>query len=213
MFDQLSLLDIPNATSSPESADGASQPGSPASLTIIRSGQDRAPASLTPMQALAQGMTTREPFGGPSAGSSSSAALQSSLEIRLRARLGVDGSPEYVLTWKHWDMQWGGRICALRASAPRTSGRDFTGWATPTTRDHKDTGNLSGSAIRKDGKPRDDTVPRQAFGVHLKSSLVYTESDGALNPELSRWLMGYPKEWGSCADTATPLTRSLERNS
>jgi len=119
MFDQLSLLDIPNATSSLESVDGASQPGSPASLTIIRSGQDRAPASLTPMQALAQGMTTREPFGGRSAGSSSSAVLQSSLESRLRARLGVDGSPEYVLTWKHWDMQWGGAdLCSAGVGAP-----------------------------------------------------------------------------------------------
>lgn len=119
MFDQLSLLDTRSAISSPESADGASPLDSPASLTIIRSGQDHAPASLTPMQALALGMTTREPFGGLSAGSSSSAALQSSLESRLRARLGVDGSPEYVLTWKHWDMQWGGAdLCSAGVGAP-----------------------------------------------------------------------------------------------
>src|SRR5690606_15375056 len=36
-------------------------------------------------------------------------------------------------------------------------------WPTPTTRDHKDTGDLSGSMYRKDGKLRDDTVPRVAW--------------------------------------------------
>src|SRR5690242_21166272 len=54
--------------------------------------------------------------------SSPSAVLQSSLESRLRARLDVHGSPEYVLTWKTWDMPSGPLICALRASARPTSG-------------------------------------------------------------------------------------------
>lgn len=60
-----------------------------------------------------------------------SANLQSSLENRLRARLVAYGSPEYVLIWKHWDMQWGPPICALRASARRISDSDCSGWPTP----------------------------------------------------------------------------------
>jgi len=35
-------------------------------------------------------------------------------------------------------------------------------WATPATRDYKDTGNLDNSIVRKDGKIRNDSVPRQA---------------------------------------------------
>jgi hypothetical protein len=69
--------------------------------------------------------------------SSVSTALQSSLE-RLRARLAEAGSPLYGLIWKDWAMVSGPQICALRASAPRTSakgsgGEVFTGWPTPRT--------------------------------------------------------------------------------
>ncbi len=77
--------------------------------------------------------------------SSPSASLQSSLESRLRARLDVNGSLEYVLTWKHWAMSSGPQICALRARARPTSGRGSTGepserttlngWPTPTVMD------------------------------------------------------------------------------
>jgi len=66
------------------------------------------------------------------AGSSPSADLQASLGSRLRQRMEGYGSPEYVLTWKHWDIGLEPPICALRASGRRTSGKDFGGW--PTTR-------------------------------------------------------------------------------
>lgn len=66
------------------------------------------------------------------AGLSPSADLQRSLGSRLRQRMEGYGSPEYVLTWKRWDMLSGEPICALRASGRRTSGKDFGGW--PTTR-------------------------------------------------------------------------------
>lgn len=47
--------------------------------------------------------------------------------------MDVNGSPEFVLTWKTWDMPAGLPICALRALARRTSGNDFSGWPTPRT--------------------------------------------------------------------------------
>ena len=83
-------------------------------------------------------------FGPRGGGSFSSASLQSSLESRLRARLADSGSTLYRLTWKEWAMQWGRRICALRASAPHTSGNDsgsspsigaLFGWLTATRTD------------------------------------------------------------------------------
>lgn len=75
-------------------------------------------------------------ISGPiSANSSPHDALQLFLENRLRAALDVNGSPEYVLTWKLWDINSGPPICALRASARRTSDNAFSGWPTPTIND------------------------------------------------------------------------------
>lgn len=45
--------------------------------------------------------------------------------------MGANGSPEYALTWKDWDMPSGPPICALRARAHPTSGSGFSGWPTP----------------------------------------------------------------------------------
>ena len=69
--------------------------------------------------------------GPSSAASSASATLQQSLENKLRAALDGRGSPLFVLTWKHWAMASGPPICALRASAPRTSGNGCGSWPTP----------------------------------------------------------------------------------
>jgi len=63
---------------------------------------------------------------------SPSADLEFALESRLRARMDVNGCPEYVLTWKHWAIGWGPLICALRASPRPTQGNGCTGWPTPT---------------------------------------------------------------------------------
>ena len=88
------------------------------------------------------------------------------------------------------------------------------GWATPTTRDHKDTGDLGGSMVRKDGKTRLDALGRQAWIAGKESSsLAPTEKRGALNPALSRWLMGYPAEWDSCGVMAMQSCRRSRRNS
>ena len=89
----------------------------------------------------------------------------------------------------------------------------LAGWPTPAARDHKDTGDLSKSQFRKDGKERMDTVPRVAFGATSTSCPALTEKRGALNPEHSRWLMGYPAEWGSCGATAMQSCRKSRRNS
>ncbi len=45
--------------------------------------------------------------------------------------MDVNGSPEFALTWKDWDMPSGVPIYALRARARRTSDSGFTGWPTP----------------------------------------------------------------------------------
>lgn len=79
-----------------------------------------------------------------------------------------------------------------------------TGWATPTVNDTKS------KAYTYDGGDR--TKPRlaltgQARGAISNGSPAPTASSGQLNPDFSRWLMGFPEEWGCCAATATRSSR------
>jgi len=86
--------------------------------------------------------------------SSPSAMLQSHLASKLRARLGVNGSQMFALTWKEWGMQSGPPICALRALGRRTSGSgsggEASGWPTPIVNDATGSTHCYGQA-RKDG--------------------------------------------------------------
>jgi hypothetical protein len=95
-----------------------------------------------------------------SSGSSSSAALQSSLENRLRAKTQNLGSILYKLTWKQWVTPSGVSRFRLRASARRTSEIELTGWVTPSARDWKDS---PGMTAQRDGRDRNDQLPRQAY--------------------------------------------------
>lgn len=127
---QATLWDIPNAISSPVSEGGALPCVSPDGQTIGLSGPAPARASRSAARGKGLAKKTTATSGQSSADLSPSASLQNCLESRLRARLDGFGSPEYALTWKHWDMPSGPRICALRASARRTSASDCTGWPT-----------------------------------------------------------------------------------
>ncbi len=120
-----------NAISSPESAAGLSPCDGPDLKTPEESGP--APVPVSRFRALEKDRAT--PMSGTCGplftASSPSAVLQRSLESKLRARMDANGSPEFALTWKTWDMPAGQPICALRASARRTGGKGCIGWPTP----------------------------------------------------------------------------------
>ena len=92
----------------------------------------------------------------------------------------------------------------------------LAGWATPTVSDEK-MDRRSDKAIEKHmNRPDTDVnLAKQAriSGNQLPSFPVATGKRGALNPDLSRWLMGYPEEWGSCGATAMQSCRKLQRRS
>ena len=194
MSGQMSFLHILNATFSLESASGPMRFVKRDGPTTAPSGPDPALASLSAAQASEKGLLTSGTFGHTGSTLSRSAALATSLENRLRQKTDGLGSTLYNLTWKHWDLPSGRQICALRASVRRTSvkgsGSLLNGWPTPAARDHKDTGDLSNSMIRKDGKVRDDTVPRQAFMVGWGTPTTQDAARGAKDPR--PWDKGVP---------------------
>ncbi len=149
MFEPTILANSRNATSSPGSASGPTP-------SVSQDGPTTGPSGLAPALVSPSAPPEKEPdlpmsaTSGPSStGSSASAVLQSSLESRLRARTASAGSTLYALTWKYRDTPLGWRICALRASVPRTSasasGLSEKGWLTPTTSDMNGVRKLDGT--------------------------------------------------------------------
>lgn len=138
MYTQTIYEDTHNAISSPGLESGATRSDRPDGPTTGQSGPAVARANLSPRQARERGLLTSGTFGQLGTGSSRSAALQRSLESKLRAKTDSLGSTLYKLTWKVRVTPSGRSIPALRASAHRISDKDCTGWPTPMVRDWKD---------------------------------------------------------------------------
>ena len=123
-------------------------------------GQVPVRANLSARQAKELGLMTSGTSGPPSTTSSESDALQKFLESRLQAKTQPLGSTLYAMTWKPWVTPSGRPRSRLRASVRRTSETDCTGCVTPAARDWKDT---PGMVAQRDGKDRNDQLPRQAY--------------------------------------------------
>lgn len=216
-----------SVTSLRDLAAGRMPCGSPESVTISTSGQAARLASHSALSGTSAGKVMIGTSPLCSSNSSKSVDLQLRLASRLLLRLPKVGSTIYSLTWRMKDTPAGRQYCQLVASGHRTNANGCflvrTAWPTPTASDYKGSGP---TVIRKDGKNR--TFDRLVYaaeqgitesirftdrGKVLTGSDVPTANGVRLNPEFSRWLMGYPAGWGSCRDTVTPSSRKSQPNS
>ena len=213
--------DLLNAISSPESEDGHSHCNSQEYQQVQDCGQEVHRVNHSVPQGSNSDSLMSDTLPRCSSISSASASLQSSLGNKLRQQLENRGCAIYKLTWKEKTTPSGLPYSQLVALAHRTSEIDCslerTTWPTPTTRDHKDSGDLSRSFMRNDGKMRNDTLYRQMWlhtfgpnGKPTKEQMVKLES---FHPIMARQIMGFPPEWDACAVTAMPLSRKSQRNS
>ena len=119
----------------------------------------------------------------------------------------------------------GGRIRNGKLSTDRLDvTAQLAGWPTPNTcndRSPRQQDALmnyreNGSKIQKrlqDLAAIAEPMRLTVSGELLTGSFAMMESGGQLNPDLSRWLMGLPDEWASCAPTEMPsLRRSRKRS-
>jgi len=141
MFSLPIWQDSPSATSSQASADGGSPSVSPDGQTTGRSGQDRARASHSALQAKEPVLTIQGTCGLTSIASSPPVGPLSSWESRLRERLAMVGSTECALTWREKTTPAGASISRLARWTPPTSDSASTGsqatWPTPLQQDCK----------------------------------------------------------------------------
>ena len=124
--------------------------------------------------------------------------------------MGLHGSTMFRLTWKRRITPSGRLICALRASALRTSGNAFGGWLTPTAveRFSKDEIVVTrhGSARRRYKNGRTSSL-----GLTQQVRMREGAEAGQVNPAWLAWLMGYPGEWAEVS--VIPSCRPLPRGS
>ena len=125
---------------------------------------------------------------------------------------GTGGSTERQQIWQQRSTDLGLSYYRLQVSMPRTAEKGYSLWPTPATRDYKDSGDLDKSRWRKDGKERNDTAPRVAFGAHqLSTAATKSTEQPHYNPKFSLWLMGYPKVWAEWAYSKARVTQSSRK--
>lgn len=216
MFEDKTSQALTIATSSPESAGGRMRSNSQGGKDAAR-GPAHVRVSRFRARDSEKAMSTNDTSGPLFSVSSPSATFQRSLENRLRAAMDENGSPEYALTWKAWDMPSGVPICALRASVRRTSGSGSSGWPTPmagspATETYNAAGNTDSSrktVALVTGWPTPRTPTGGAESAQRKQELGRKESGGG-DLQAAALMVGWPtasaRDWKDTPGMATTGT-------
>lgn len=203
---QMNWLDTLSATSSPELEAGPAPLNLPDGPQIVLCGPDLVRASLSARQAVEQGLLTSGTSGRTGSTSSLSASLQSSLASRLQARTASAGSTLYALTWKARATPSGLQICALRASARRTSdsASGSSGWPTPSA--SMDGGNTGDAWVERRERVKEKHGNGNGFGLILPMA---AQLAGWGTPMAHEARLGYQNRWNGKAGTQMSLTTEV----
>jgi len=120
--------------------------------------------------------------------------------------MGVNGLPEFALTWKQVDMPSGVPICALLASARRTYVNACGGVPpTVTARDYRH--GMSETALKR-------RQTQSSRGVNLNEFMQRALGrPGKLNPHFLCLWMGFPPAWQQLAATVMQSSRKSPQSS
>ena len=198
MCEKTTLRGTTNATSLPESADGASRYDSQDGQQTDLFGQAPVPASPSVRRVRKRSKTIPVICGRYGSGSSASAALQSSLENRLRARLPAAGSMNQAMTWKRKATPSGRRYCQLVVSVPHIKEIGCLWFLTPRA---QESGERPETFVKRMGDR----------GAHCHSSLKAQLGGNPSQPFLA-WIMGIPigKITNDCTEIVS--SRKSRRN-
>ncbi len=118
------------------------------------------------------------------------------------------GTPEQFLARKQKANENGSQIGMSVTSLAMQA--QLATWATPAARDFRSNSASEEwhqeRAEQTRGKPLSEQVHQLLdSGETPSGSTAATASTGQLNPDLSRWLMGIPSEWSTCAPSSSEL--------
>ena len=136
--------------------------------------------------------TTRDIFG-PTLQAELPFSNHESVSLKTLKDTSRWDSPRLVAIWKSWVTRCRGEYSARLNAVRRTSENACSSWPTATTRDWKDTGDMSQSMIRKDGKKRMDTLGRVVQANHSTTGSrpelwpTPISFDGQVNQSLETW--------------------------
>jgi len=197
MFSPTTCEDSRSATSSPASAAGRLRCEWPGGTTRDLFGPAPALANLSASKARSLGLLTSGTYGRPSSISSSSAALQSSLESRLRVLL--TGSHLCKVIWKPWVSPLGRSQSKPRALVPRIDVTASGGLLpTPSGTSNHGKNHVSGRIDEWGGS----------------SNYFRGTPDGNKHlPGFELWTMGFPDAWRQLMPPAMPSSRRSRRDS
>lgn len=213
---QRTFWGIDSATSSQELEGGQKPSELQDSQGSIASGVLRCLASQYRVPVNAKVRKINGTSGLNSIQSSASAALQQSLASSLQARTDVNGSMEYRLIWKSWDMQSQRQICALQALGRHTNDSESTGllgWPTPAVQNSHGGVNPAGNTgehftLQTAASLAGWGTPRVATNNGLSHPGRAALKESRLEDQVQGWTTPCARDWKDSPGMSTERTKS-----